>query len=378
MTARQPRTPQDAAMLDPMGLLSFPSPNIPRGLFGAAARQARPSAMRNSTAGASLPPQYTGTATPSPMVANPSAPPPIDQAPPPPANWKNALGPDLMAQLPMTPNADYSLPVQQVPPAPPMRGGMSPSGPSRPPGMFGASVRSPSLGEAVMSDKIGNRGAPLPMDANGNGKKGFDWRMVAGIVGDALLGLNGQQPLYAMTRIKENQAQADHRRRLAEQQQEWQYRNSQPDYATIGNRRFSFNPATGKHQTLYVAPSEAEDYAAAHGFEPGTDEYARAMQDYVLRQSGPTATDNSLLEEDNRQENRMGLETYRQGNRVNLENVRHGNRARLYGLPTYRDTHPRAGGASGRGVKIIPGETVIVGQGGVKRVVRGGKWVDAQ
>lgn len=315
-------------------------------------------------------------------------PPSIDQAPPPPANWKSALGPDLMGQLPTTPNADYSLPMQQMPPAPPMRGGMIASGPRSPlpPGMFGASARAPSLSEAVMSDKIGNRGAPLPMDANGNGKKGFDWRMMAGIVGDALLGLNGQQPLYAMTRIKEFQAQADHRRRLAEQQQEWQNRNSQPDYATIGNRRFSFNPATGEHQTLYVAPSEAEDYATALGAQPGTDEWNTYVQDYNLKYSGPTATDLNMQEEDNKQQGRIALEGVRQTNRVGLEGVRQGNRMSLRGTPTYRDMHPRpstgrgggSGGGKGAPGGVREGSTATNPQTGAKVVYRGGKWVPAR
>ena len=59
---------------------------------------------------------------------------------------------------------------------------------------------------------------------------------------------------------------------------------------------------------LYVAPSEAQDYAASLGAEPGTPEYETLMSDYVLRHSGPTATANAMLEEDNRQTNRIGLE----------------------------------------------------------------------
>jgi len=375
MTARQPQTPHEAAMLDPMGLLSFPTMTRSRGLFGSAVR--RPYAMAPSRAGASLPPQYAGTLTPSPVMTD--SPPSIDQAPPPPADWQQTLGPDVMAQLPKTlarnntrvANGDTTQPLQAAPllPAPAMRAGMLGS-PNRPLGMFGNAASLP------MSEKIAN-GATLPMDANGKGKKGFDWRMVAGIVGDALLGLNGQQPLYAMTRIKENQAMADHQRRLAEQQQEWQYRNSQPDYATVGNRRFAYNPATGESQTLYVAPSEAQDYAAALGAEPGTQEYETLMADYVLRHSGPTATANAMQEEDNRQTNRIGLEGVRQQNRIGIEGVRQGNRMSLRRTPTYRDTHPRPSGA-GRGVKIVPGETVIVGPGGKRQVVRGGKWVDVQ
>ncbi|MGN6689787.1 MAG: hypothetical protein ACTHJU_02460 [Sphingopyxis sp.] len=368
MTARQPRTPQEAAMLDPMGLMAFPDPLRRTGLFGSSSRRASP-------------PYGIGTGSTGLSVLNatngPEAGPPgIDQAPPPPADWKNTLGPEMLANLPAD-GGNAPLIHQLLPPTPPMRGG--PLSASMPRGLIGQ--RPPTLGDAAMSDKIGNRGAPI--DANGPGKKGFDWRMLAGVVGDALLGLNGQQPLYAMTRIKENQAQADHRRRLSELAQEWQYRNNQPDYATVGNRRFSFNPATGEATTLYVAPSEAQDYAAALGAEPGSPEYETLMSDYVLRHSGPTATANAMMEEDNRQENRIGLEGVRQKNRIGIEGIRQGNRMSLRGTPTYRDMHPRpstarSGGGKGAPGGIREGQTATNPQTGAKVVYSGGKWVPAR
>lgn len=361
MTARQPRTPQEAAMLDPTGLISFPAPGRRRGLFGGSVGRRTP-IMRADGPSFGVVNGGAGTIMDSP--------PSIASAPPPPANWQKTVGADLMAQLPQTP----PMIGETLPPAPPMRGG--PLGASPPPGMFGSLGGLPAT-----SDKIGNRGAPLPVDANGNGKKGFDWRMAAGIVGDALLGLNGQQPLYAMTRIRENQAQADSQRRLMEMAQEWRHRNSQPDYATVGNRRFSYNPATGQARTLYVAPSEAEDYAAALGAEPGTQEYETLVSDYVLRHSGPTATANAMQEEDNRQSNRIGLEGVRQQNRIGIEGVRQGNRLQLRGTPTYRDNNPRhstgRSGSKGAPGGVREGQTATNPQTGAKVVYRGGKWVPA-
>lgn len=380
---RQPRTPQEAAMLDPMGLLSFPSPNIPRGLFGASSRRTPPiGGFRPRFADqANQPLDMTG------------APPPIDQAPPPPANWQQTLGPELMAQLPKAlaqtsgqtrvANGDTTQPLETSPlmPAPPMRGGMIASGPKypMPPGMFGQSA--PTVGAAAMSDKIGNRGAPLPMDANGNGKKGFDWRMLAGVVGDALLGLNGQAPLYAQNMWKLRQQQQDHNDRLAQMREQTRLKLSEPDFATVNNRRVRIDPATGRADVLYTAPSEAEDYAARFGV-PGSDAYNIALQDYVLKYSGPTATDLNIEEEDNRQDNRVALEGVRQNNRIGLEGVRHGNRVSLRGMPTYRDSHPRprsAGGSSsgGRG-GTQEGATATNPRTGEKVVYRGGKWVPAR
>jgi len=346
-------------MLDPFGLTSFPAPNIPRGLFGGGIRP-RPMSLANSKAGASLPPEYTGTATPSPVVSDSNAPPPISEAPPPPSNWQQVVGPDLMADMPQ--NA-------------PTLGSMS--APSKnlpaPRGMFGGALSAgktinhgPTLGEAA-----------LPTTP---GKKRFDWRMAAGILADALSSLNGQPPLFAQNMWRERQAQADHRRRLDQLTQEWQFRNSQPDYATVGNRRFSYNPATGEAQTLYVAPTEAEDYAAALGAEPGTPEYETLLSDYVLRHSGPTATANAMLEEDNRQGNRVSLEGLRHQNRIGMEGVRQNNRISLRGMPTYRDTHPRPSTGRGGGSKAAPGgvregQTATNPSTGQKVVFRGGKWV---
>lgn len=359
---RQPRTPQEAAMLDPLGLMSFPAPNIPRGIFGSGRRRFNTGYTpgRDGSAGAS---GGVGMSPPlDPASAPGMSPPSISEAPPPPADWKKTLGSALVSRLG---SMDGGLQIEPMTAAPPMRAPTVGDA-----GLFGSPNGLPG--------KIANRGALI--DANGLGKKGFDWRMVAGIVGDALLGLNGQQPLYAMTRIKENQAQADSRRRLAEMAQEWQYRNNQPDYATVGNRRFAFNPATGQAQTLYVAPSEAEDYAAALGAEPGTEEYNTLVSDYVLRHSGPTATANAMQEEDNRQTNRVGLEGVRQQNRLGIEGVRQGNRLQLRGTPTYRDNNPRPSTARSGGGKggIREGQTATNPQTGAKVIYRGGKWVPAR
>ncbi|MCP6503188.1 hypothetical protein NL484_27365, partial [Klebsiella pneumoniae] len=69
---------------------------------------------------------------------------------------------------------------------------------------------------------------------------------------------------------------------------------------------------------LYQAPQDFEDYAATLGAEPGTEEYRRLVEDYVLRGSGPTATDNYNTREEWRQDNRIELEGERQGNRQSL------------------------------------------------------------
>lgn len=371
---RQPRTPQEAASLDPLGLLSMPlGPNQPRGLFGAMGRRRpmMPSYMNDPSAQ-----QVQPAASPD------MAPPPITSAPPPPSDWKNTLGPDLMASLPRLANGNAMQPMP-LSPSPPMRGGRLGDTLSHR-GIFGSvpsagmsEQPAPTLGASIMSDKANNRGAPPMPAANGNGKKGFDWRMLAGIVGDGLLGLNGQPGVYGPAMWKRRQDEANHAQRLAEMREQNRLKLAEPDYATVNNRRVRIDPTTGESEVLYTAPQDFEDYAVSLGAEPGTPEFDRMVQDYVLRGSGPTATDNYNTREEWRQDNRLELEGERQGNRQSLLGQRQAGQRALKGVPTYRQANPvppRAGGRSG-GSRGVPDGTTATGPGGAKMIRRGGQWV---
>lgn len=376
MTAVQPRTPQEAAMLDPLGL-SSPFPRRRKGLFGSSG-SARPP-FQISGGGINLAMEDGG----QPMDMT-GAPPPISQAPAPMQNWKNVVGPELMAQIPpIDPHANQGIgagsgvggePAMTLPPSPPMRGGLLAS--NR--GLFGSPPSAGLAGPAGgMSDKIGNRGAPPMPDANGKGKKGFDWRMLAGILGDGLLGLNGQPGVYGPAMFRRRQDEMNHAQRLAEMREQARIKAAEPDYATVNNRRVRIDPTTGQADVLYQAPQDFDDYAASLGAEPGTDEYDRLVQDYVLRSAGPTATDFNLQEEGVRQDNRVSLEGVRQGNRQTLLGQRQAGQRALKGVPTYRQANPappRTGGRSGGSGGVREGQTAT-GPGGAKVVYRGGKWV---
>jgi hypothetical protein len=220
------------------------------------------------------------------------------------------------------------------------------------------------------------------MTAEGNLQKkgkGFDWRMAAGILGDALAGLNGQPPLYAQAMWKERAAKADQQRQLSEIMLRSRLDRSKPDYYTVGNQRMQYDPTSGQSTVLHTAPEEFDTYARALGAEPGTEEYDLLAQDYILRSSGPTATANDQVLEDDRQDNRIELEDHRFGNRQGLESQRQTNRLQLRGTPTYRQANPApprprasGGGRSGGGVR--EGQTAS-GPNGAKLVYRGGKWV---
>ncbi len=369
MTAIQPRTPQQAAMLDPLGL-SSPFPRRRRGLFGSSGPTRPP--FQISGGGTHLAADDGGQ--PMDMTGSP---PPIDAAPQPPANWQRTLGPEMLAGLPQTPNADY----QPLQAAPTMRGGMlgSPSraDPTATLGMFGATARAANIGGALQRGAMGT--ADSLGDATMPKKGGFDFRMLAGIIGDGLLGLNGQPGVYAQNMWKQRHQQAEQRDRMEQMREQTRLKLSEPDYATINNRRVRIDPTTGKSEVLYTAPQDFDDYAASLGAEPGTKEYDRLVQDYVLRGSGPTATDNYNIREDWRQENREELEGVRQNNRIGLQTHRQEGQRALRATPTYRQANPlpprtggRSGGRSGGGAQ--EGQTAT-GPGGAKVVYRGGKWV---
>lgn len=150
-------------------------------------------------------------------------------------------------------------------------------------------------------------------------------------IGDALANHYGNGGGSAVAML--NQMQLDQRARAdaaKAQIARWQYqdfaRQNEADLGasvpfTIGRDRVQFNPSTGQSEVLYDGPEDFELYAAELGLEPGSDAYFRAVEDYVLRSSGPSAHARD-----------KELDDYRTGNDVRMENLRFGNRQRMEGL----------------------------------------------
>jgi hypothetical protein len=147
-----------------------------------------------------------------------------------------------------------------------------------------------------------------------------------------------------------------------------------PGSAVVGDTPFGQRPQ-------YRQPTDGEQYAAAQGFEPGSPEYATALQDYTLRGNGPTAfgfdrqlddvrTGNDIRLEGTRQTGRLGLEGLRQQNRMGLEGARQGNRLQLRTVP-----QARAPGFSSPHRAARPTAT---GPNGQKVEWDGHQWVPAQ
>ena len=138
----------------------------------------------------------------------------------------------------------------------------------------------------------------------------------------------------------------------------------------IGRSMVQYDPNSGSVGELYDGAEDFETYAATQGLEPGTQEYFDAVQDYVLKSDGPTAYQHDRGLDDYRTGNRLKIEGVRQGNRMGLEGVRQNNRVATHGLPTYRDTHPRAADG-GRG----SARPTATGPNGQKMEYDGMAWV---
>ena len=79
-----------------------------------------------------------------------------------------------------------------------------------------------------------------------------------------------------------------------------------------------FDPASGQVTSIYQSPTAAQDYASNFG-APGSEGYARAMQDFVLKSWSPTAL-----------QGRQALDDYRTRNRIEVK-----------GSPSYSNLHPK-------------------------------------
>ena len=233
-------------------------------------------------------------------------------------------------------------------------------------GPLGASMRQPFDYEAAVQTMAGNQKGPK------------DWQKVMAVIGDALVSSSGGQPMAVNNLMAQQQGMQDRMQAAREQALKWQHQAYQrqneadlraADPFTIGRSRLAYNPATGQTNALYTGPQDSALYAQDLGLEPGTKDYFEAVEDYVLRGSGPSAHERDIEMDDLRTENDRGLESFRQGNRVSLERMRQrgrlsmederqGNRMQLRRTPSAGrapaqrgSAMPTATGADGRKVQ---------------------------
>lgn len=172
----------------------------------------------------------------------------------------------------------------------------------------------------------------------GDQRKAKPWQHLLAGVGDALVDWSGGRGTASQRLHQFDQAQQDRMFKAAQllahgqhrdfvRQNEADLRASAP--YTIGRNRLQFDPATGQTDVLYAGAEDFQIYADELGLQQGTPEYENALQDYVLRASGPTAHARDMELDDHRTENDRGLENLRFGNRQAMERQRQGNRREM-------------------------------------------------
>lgn len=122
--------------------------------------------------------------------------------------------------------------------------------------------------------------------------------------------MEAQQRLFER---QDSQRQEDRRWDMEDTQR----KANAPQYFMSGKDRVQYDPATGQANVLYDGPEQFEDYAKALGFEPGTPDYVKAVQDAMLKSSGPTAYGYDKELDDYRTANdiqRKGSPTFLQAN----------------------------------------------------------------
>lgn len=240
----------------------------------------------------------------------------------------------------------------------------SPQLPVRVPGLFGSGSPERSYPQRLPQGEVGSPRAPdrisqlggVPLGGSMRRPMDYDAMMsqllppekqpgtlkkIAMILGPALMAASGNQAgANQMMAFMGNQRQekenyrrdvmmklADMKWRDYARQNEADLRAADP--FTIGRDRVQYDPATGQSSVLYDGPEDFEQYAGELGLQPGTPEYFQAVEDYVLKSSGPSAHARDVGLDDHRTSNDLRMEGVRQGNRVGMENLRQRNRGSL-------------------------------------------------
>src|SRR5205085_1196713 len=102
---------------------------------------------------------------------------------------------------------------------------------------------------------------------------GKDWKTIVPMVANALLAASARTNPASMAMLQNNLQMQRERQRA-----EYEMRLPQQ----VGGSMVQFNPETGGYETMFREPEPFEAYAQSLGYQPGTEEYQAAVQDYRL------------------------------------------------------------------------------------------------
>jgi hypothetical protein len=201
-------------------------------------------------------------------------------------------------------------------------------------GPLGGSMREPFDYQAALARLSGEK------------PKIKDWQKVVALVADTLAGAGGREGnTYSSLMARQNDYE-ERSRKAEETVLGWQYKDHERRHEadlraanpfTIGRDRVLYDPASGQANVIYDGAEDFELYAQELGLEPGSPEYFQAVEDFVLRSSGPSAHERDIQLDDHRTGNDRSLESLRYGNRMGLEDLRQRNRR---GVIDYRNDNP--------------------------------------
>jgi hypothetical protein len=144
--------------------------------------------------------------------------------------------------------------------------------------------RLPSVGGPSLADLA--NGLPSAGKLHDGPNWGKILGTLAGIVGDGLAGAAGRPALYTESLIRKREQDQEQNNALERLRAEVELKRQAalaPHVEQVGNALGMVDPTTGAFRQTYTAPSPAEQYAAARGFVPGTDDYKKEVQDYLLK-----------------------------------------------------------------------------------------------
>lgn len=286
--------------------------------------------------------------------------------------------------------------------------------PSAPWGNSNYPVRSPQPELASITDPLPQL---APMDETGGIKaafaanlekgrketglfKGNDVAASLGIIGDALMAYGGLNPQFAPRMAREaeqeRQMEFDREKWSAEMEAERQKRLA-PKVEQVGNTIGMFDPASLSYNPIFTAPQPWELYARSLGYEPGTNDYRNAIEEYRAGTWGDEGVAGRLAVQQPRldlsRENNIRSTSTSRDNNIRSTSTSRANNIRSTGTSRdnnvrststgrensvrSNDTRLRTTRRNPRAAGSVSSEAVAVGPDGRRYVVRNGQWVPA-